>query len=305
MSGNDSKFDVFERHRGLLFSVAYGMLGEVAAAEDAVQDAFLRWQALDEKQLGSVRSPKDYLAAMVTRLCIDRMKSAPRRREIYVGPWLPEPLLYEALSVEEEVASKDALSVAVMVLLESLNPVERAVFILREVFGYDYGEVAGIVGKSEANCRQISRRAKSAVAAHRPRFEASEKEREVLLESLVRAASEGEMERLLSLLSEDVVFYADGGGKVTAARNPIHGKDKVARFILGIVDKRRRRAPGGIPPSFAFRIERVNGEPGLVGYVDDEMVGVVAVEIEGGVARSIYMVSNPEKLRGLSQSGDP
>lgn len=297
---NGKRHEVFDRYRGLMFSVAYGMLGEVAAAEDAIQDAFLRWQAMSEEQLEKVRSSKDYLAAAVTRICIDRMRSARSRREVYVGTWLPEPLVEEPAPVEEEVASRDALSVAVMVLLESLNPVERAVFILREVFGYDYGEVARIVGKSEANCRQISHRAKAAVTAHRPRFEASEKEREVLLESLVRAASDGEMERLLSLLSEDVVFYADGGGKVTAARNPIHGKDRVARFILGIVDKRQRRVAGGLPQSFTFRLERVNGEPGLVGYVDDEMVGVVAVEIEGGVARSIYMVSNPEKLSGVS-----
>lgn len=152
-------FDVFDEHRGLMFSVAYGMLGEVAAAEDVVQDAFLRWEALDEERLENVRSPKDYLAAVVTRPCVDRLKSARSRREVYVGTWLPEPFLDDTAPAEDEAMSRDVLSVAVLVLLESLNPVERAVFVLREVFGYEYAEVAGIVGKTEANCRQISRRA--------------------------------------------------------------------------------------------------------------------------------------------------
>ena len=269
-----------------------------------MQDAYLRWQGLTDEQLRGVRSPEDYLAVVVVRLSLDRLRSARARREEYVGPWLPEPLIMESESVEAEVAvaevSEEGLSVAVMVLLESLTPVERAVFLLREVFGYGYDEVSRIVGKSEANCRQIARRAKASVAARRPRFEPSKEDQEHLMESLVEAASEGDMEGLLSLLAEDVALYSDGGGKVSAARNPIHGRDRVARFILGVLEKRRRRPGFGVPLPFAVRRTWINGGPGLVGYVGAQPAGVLTLEIAAGARiRGIYMVLNPDKLSAV------
>ena len=288
--------ETFDRHRGRVFSVAYGMLGEVAGAEDVVQDTYLRWQRLTDEQLRKVRSPKDYLAAVALRLSLDRLRSARVRREEYVGPWLPEPLLVEPQSGESEVLAEESLSVAVMVLLESLSPLERAVFLLREVFGYGYDEISPIVGKSEANCRQIARRAKASVAARRPRFEPSSENRQELLRRFVEAAYRGDMDGLLSLLSEDVAIYTDGGGEVRAARNPVFGRDKVARFILGILDKRRRQHDREEILRFSVSLATVNGEPGLVGYVDEEPVIVLSVEITEGRIRRIYEVLNPKKL---------
>jgi RNA polymerase sigma-70 factor (ECF subfamily) len=297
---NDARrLETFNRHRGRVFSVAYGMLGEVADAEDAVQDTYLRWQGLTDEQLQRVRSPEDYLAAVVVRLSLDRLRSARARREEYVGPWLPEPLLTEPESGETEVVAEESLSVAVMVLLESLTPVQRAVFLLREVFGYGYGEISRIVGRSEANCRQIARRAKASVAARRPRFKPSSEEHEDLMRRLVEAASGGDMDGLLSLLSEDAAVYTDGGGEVTAARNPVLGRDRAARFILGVLDKRRRQHDSEEISRFSVSLARVNAGPGLVGYVDDEPVVVVSVEVTEARIRRIYIVLNPKKLSAV------
>lgn len=280
-----SRIEVFDRNRPLLFSIAYRMLGSVMEAEDVVQEAFLRWQQAPE---GEVRSPSAYLSTVVTRLCIDRLRSARARREQYVGPWLPEPLLEE-----QEIAGTadldDSLSMAFLVLLESLSPVERAVFLLREVFDYDYPEIASLVGKSEANCRQIARRARQSVAARRPRFESSPEQEERLLDSFLQASLSGDMEALLALLSEDVTLYSDGGGKTQAALRPIYGADRVARFLSGILTK--------APPDLAVRQTRVNGRPGLVGYFGDgSPQSVVTIEVGEGGITAIRLVVNPEKL---------
>ena len=275
----------FERHRSLLFSIAYRMLGSVAEAEDVVQEAYLRWREVPE---GEVRSPKSYLSAMVTRLSIDRLRSA--RREEYIGPWLPEPLISDRA---EELAAHDeldeSLSMAFLVLLESLNPVERAVFLLREVFDYDYEEISSIVRKSEANCRQIARRARQSVAARRPRFERSLEKEKMLTERFVEACMSGDMEGLLELLSEDVTLWSDGGGKVAAAPYPIHGPEKVARFLVGVLRT--------VPPGFFAHPARVNGGPGAIGYVDDHPTGVVALDVAEGRIRRVRIVVNPDKLR--------
>ncbi len=277
--------EVFGRHRPLLFSVAYGMLGSVMDAEDVVQEAFLRWQRTPR---GEVRSPKAYLSAVVTRLCIDHLRSARARREEYVGPWLPEPLLADRAAGEPAVVD-EALSMAFLVLLESLTPVERAVFLLREIFDYEYAEVSRLVGKSEANCRQIARRARESVAARRPRFESSPEQEESLTQSFLEACLGGDMERLLALLAEDVTLYSDGGGKTRAALNPIRGADKVARFLAGILGK--------VPPGFVARRTRVNGRPGLVGYFGDgSPQSVATLEVADGNIRAIRLVVNPEKL---------
>ncbi len=280
--------EVFDRNRPLLFSISYRMLGSVMEAEDVVQEAYVRWQGTEDEE---VRSPSAYLSTVVTRLCIDRLRSAQARREQYVGPWLPEPLLEEQSlgTADLDADLDDSLSMAFLVLLESLTPVERAVFLLREVFGYEYAEVASLVGKSEANCRQISRRARQSVAARRPRFESSPEQEERLTEGFLHASLEGDMKALLELLSEDVTLYSDGGGKTRAALNPIYGANKVARFLAGI--------RGKIPPDFAVRKARVNGRPGFVSYLGDgSPQSVVTFDVLEGRVKTIRLVVNPEKL---------
>lgn len=283
----------FERHRPLLFSIAYRMLGNVADAEDVVQEAYLRWREVPETE---VRSPRSYLSAVVTRLSINRLGSARARREEYVGPWLPEPLPSDR--AEDVTAGPteldESLSMAFLVLLESLNPVERAVFLLREVFDYDYEEISRIVEKSEANCRQIARRARQSVAARRPRFERSPEQEERLTRQFLEACTSGDMEGLVDLLSEDVTLWSDGGGKVAAAPYPIHGPERVARFLLGVLRM--------VPPGFYARPVRINGGPGVVGYVGGNPTSVVALEVADGRLRGVRIVVNPEKLRAIPPS---
>ena len=274
---------IFDRHRPLLFSIAYRMLGSVMDAEDVVQEAYLRWQRASQAE---VRSPRAYLSAVVTRLCIDQLRSARARREKYVGPWLPEPLPTEPAAIDE------SLSMAFLVLLESLNPTERAVFLLREVFDYEYAEISELVGKSEANCRQIARRARDSVAARRPRFESSPEQEERLMEGFLEASLKGDMQGLVSLLAEDVTLWSDGGGKTRAALNPIHGADRVSRFLFGIL----RQAPPGLVVTRA----RVNGRPGLIGYFrDGRPQSVTTLDVAEGRIRAIRLVVNPEKLGAM------
>jgi len=275
---------VFDRYRPLLFSIAYRMLGSVMDAEDVVQEAYLRWQRALE-----VRSSRAYLSAVVTRLCIDQLRSARTRREQYMGPWLPEPLPTE--SAPDAVAVDESLSMAFLVLLESLNPIERAVFLLREVFDYDYAEISHLVDKSEANCRQIARRARQSVTARRPRFERSPEQEERLVERFVEACTGGDMEGLVSLLSDDITVWSDGGGRVAAARHPIHGPERVARFFLGLVGK--------APPTFVIRRTGINGGPGIVGYVGGRPLNVLTFDVAEGRIRAIRIVLNPEKLRAV------
>ena len=280
--------ETFERHRSLLFSIAYRMLGSVMEAEDVVQEAFLRWQ---EASGGEIRAPKSYLSTVVTRLSIDRLRSAKARREQYVGPWLPEPLATGGGSeVTDTVALDETLSMAFLVLLESLTPVERAVFLLREVFDYDYAEIASLVGKSEDNCRQISRRARQSVAARRPRFESSPEQEERLMGSFLEACMSGDMESLLELLSEDATLWSDGGGKTRAALNPIYGAERIAQFFSGILRK--------APPGLVVRRAAINGRPGFIGYFEDgRPQSVMTFDVAEGSIRGIRLVVNPEKLR--------
>jgi RNA polymerase sigma-70 factor (ECF subfamily) len=283
----------FERHRSLLFSIAYRMLGSVAEAEDVVQEAYLRWRRVPEAE---VRSPRSYLSAVVTRLSINRLRSARAQREQYVGPWLPEPLLSERVEgITTDPAELDeSLSMAFLVLLESLNPVERAVFLLREVFDYDYEEISRIVDKSEANCRQIARRARQSVTARRPRFEHSREQEERLTRRFLEACTSGDMEGLVSLLSEDVTLWSDGGGKVAAAPYPIHGPERVARFLLGVLRT--------VPPGFSAHPTRINGGSGVAGYVNGQPTGVVALDVAEGHIRGVRIVVNPDKLRTIPPS---
>ena len=280
----------FDRHRPLLFSIAYRMLGSVMDAEDIVQEAYLRWQGVSGEE---IRSPKSYLSVIVTRLSIDRLRREKARREEYVGPWLPEPLATEAGSdIADAAVLDETLSMAFLVLLESLTPVERAVFLLREIFDYGYAEIASLVGKSEANCRQIAQRARKSIAARRPRFESSPEQEERLMGSFLEACRSGDMEGLVSLLSEDVTLWSDGGGKTRAALRPIHGADKVARFLSGILRK--------APPGLVVRRAPINGRPGLIGYFEDGRPQSVATfDVAEGTIRAIRLVVNPEKLRNV------
>ncbi len=277
----------FDLYRPLLFSIAYRMLGSVMDAEDVVQEAFVRWRGASETE---VRSPKAYLSAVVTRLCIDQLRSARTRREEYVGPWLPEPLPTE--DAPDPVVLDETLSMAFLVLLETLNPTERAVFLLHEVFDYDYAEISRLVGKDEANCRQIARRARRSVASRRPRFESSPEQEERLMGKFLEASLDGDMEGLVSLLSEDVTLWSDGGGKTRAALRPIRGAANVARFLSGILRK--------APPGLIVRRAQINGRPGLVGYLGDgRPQSVVTLDAAQERIQTVRIVVNPEKLQTI------
>jgi len=280
----------FEQYRPLLFSIAYRMLGQAMDAEDVVQETFLRWQRVDDET--EVQSPKAYLSATVTRLCIDQLKSARAQREDYIGPWLPEPILTEnPLDMTDTLEITDSLSIAFLLLLENLSPVERAVFLLHEVFDYEYAEIARIVDKSEANCRQLVKRAKEHLTSNRPRFDASPEQQEAITLQFINACAQGDMQGLLSLLAGDVVEYSDGGGKVKSARRPICGPDRVARFILGLLRK--------APPNLTSRLARINGRLGILNYQDDRLYNAVLLYVTDGRIQAIYIVSNPDKLQHL------
>jgi RNA polymerase sigma-70 factor (ECF subfamily) len=279
----------FNEYRPLLFGIAYRMLGSVMDAEDVVQDAFLRWQnaAPDE-----VESPKAYLSTIVTRLCLDQLRSARMQREEYVGPWLPEPLVDEqAPDVAETAAMHESLSMAFLVLLESLTPVERAIFLLHDVFGYDFSEIARIVGRSEANCRQLARRARGYVEARRPRFEPSAAQQDRLMHQFMRACTTGDLPGLVATLADDITLWSDGGGKVAAARQPIHGRDAVARLLISLV----RKAPAGLDTHFAH----VNGQSGFVSYLGGRPFAVLLLDIANERVQGVRIVVNPDKLRHL------
>lgn len=280
----------FDEYRPLLFAIAYRMLGSVAEAEDAVQETYLRWRGAPEAEVRSLRA---YLTSIVTRFCIDRLRSARAQRESYVGPWLPEPLLTDPNGdASEPAALAETVSMAFLVLLEKLNPVERAVFLLREVFEYDYSEIAGMVDKTEANCRQIAHRAKQYLASQRPRFEPSRQARERLTRQFTQACATGDLPGLIALLHRDITLWSDGGGKAAAALNPIHGSDRVARFLLGVL----RKFYGNATIRFAW----VNGQPGFVGLEDGTPRTVLVLEMSEEQVTGIRIVRNPEKLGRLT-----
>lgn len=281
----------FDEYRGLLFGIAYRMLGSATDAEDIVQEAFVRWlQAGDEE----VRSPKAYLSKIVVRLCINQAESARAQREVYVGSWLPEPIpTGQHPDMTESALLGETLSFAFLTLLEQLGPLERAVFLLREAFEYDYPEIAEMVGKGEANCRQILRRAHQHLDQHRPRFDVSREQQTRMTEQFLRASTSGDMQGLLNLLTDDIVFIGDGGGKVPIALKPVHGPDKVARGTTGGLRF--------FSPEMQTRIEEVNGKPAITGYLNGHPCGVLICEIEGERIRQIYAVVNPEKLHWLGK----
>lgn len=279
----------FTEYRPLLFSIAYRMLGSVMDAEDAVQETYLRWQQASKAEIESLKA---YLSTIITRLCIDQLRSARVQREQYIGPWLPEPLITEDSSdMEDHAVLADSLSMAFLVMLESLGPIERAAFLLREVFDYDYEEVAAIIDKSEANCRQLVHRARAHVAEHRPRFDTSHAQAQEITAQFLIAATTGDIDKLLDLLSEDATLWSDGGGKVAAAINPIYGADKIARFTVGLMKK--------APEKFEARLAQINGQPGVLTYVDGKPYMAASFEVLDGKVCGIRVVNNPDKLQRL------
>lgn len=282
---------VFGELRPLLFSIAYRMLGSVMDAEDVVQDAYLRWQDASD---GDVRSPRAYLATVVTRLCINHLRSARVQRETYVGPWLPEPLVTDPTTDPSgSVELAESLSMAFLVLLERLSPTERAVFLLHEVFDFEYAEIARIVDKSEGTCRQLLSRAKKHVGSDRTRFDASPKQAERLMERFTKAAGAGDFEGLVAVLAEDITLWPDGGGKAPgAALNPIHGADSVARFIVGFT----RRF---VPQDRVVKAAEINGQPGFISYLSGRPVAALVFDIRHDRIHTIYAIGNPDKLRTL------
>ncbi len=284
--------DIFEQHREHLFRLAYGMLGEVASAEDAVQETYIRWQKQEGKDM--IRSPKAWLSKVTSRICLDEIKSARNKKEEYIGPYLPEPVLVsDSRTPEEMLELAESLSMALLMVLDELTPVERAVFLLREVFEYDYGSVADIIDKTEPNCRKLAQRAREKMNRSRPKFERNVEDNNRLAGAFIQALEHGNATEIEQMLAEDAVLYSDGGGQVTAARKPIYGFEKVVKFLVGI-----RKA---IPASVNWWIEpqTVNGEPGMIVRFDGEIYNTWSFHAENGKIKSIYVVLNPDKLKHL------
>jgi RNA polymerase sigma-70 factor, ECF subfamily len=295
--GQDVASEAYASLRPILFSIAYRMLASVSEAEDVVQEAFLRYErALAEG--AEIESPKAYLSAVVTRLAIDQLRSARVRRETYVGEWLPEPLLTSDDDPAAHAEEADSLSIAFLLLLERLSPVERAVYLLHDVFGYGYDEVATIVDKNEANCRQLAVRARSHIESEKPRFDASRKERDELADRFFTAVSDGDLDGLVELLAADVVVYGDGGGKAPQWAAPIVGVERVARLFAGMGGQLRKLG-------ITIQPRRVNGQPGAVSLDrEGRLINVWSLDIVDGAVQTVRSVINPDKLQHLGPVAD-
>jgi len=274
----------FEPHRRYLVGLAYRMLGSVAEAEDVVQDAYVRWTSADR---GDVAEPRAFLARTVSRLCLDRMKSARARRESYVGTWLPEPY------VDADQTFAADLSVALLMTLERLSPLERAAFLLHDVFDMDYRDIGEVLERSEDACRQLATRARGHVRDERPRFAATQDASARLADAFHAALVAGDVAQLAQLLAEDAVMYSDGGGKKLAALNPIYGRDKILRFVVGIASKR------ALPTAAEVERTTINGLPGFV-LRTSEGVETLAIDVTDDRIVAIYAIRNPDKLKHLA-----
>ncbi|MET8654068.1 RNA polymerase sigma-70 factor [Nocardia aurea] len=289
----DDERDLFLEYRRLLFATAYRMLGTVTDTEDVLQDAWLKWHDVDHTR---VEHPKSYLVRTVTNLALTRLTSARATRETYVGPWLPEPLLTTP-NIAEETELADTVSTAMLVVLETLAPLERAVFLLHEVFGYSHAEIAETLDKSEVNVRQIAHRARAHVRARRPRYDTDRGEREQVTARFMAACAGGDLNALMDLLAPDATLWSDGGGVVTAARRPLYGKDHIARWTLGVLAK---PSSAGI----TFRSATINGELGALAVVGDNPVAAFTYDLVDGQIRNLRLQVNPYKLAGLYQGTD-
>ena len=286
----DEHADRFTLLRPLLFTIAYEILGSATEADDVLQDSYLRWATVD---LDEVRDTKAYLAQLVTRQALNTLRSQARRREDYVGPWLPEPLLLDERDASEDVVLAESVSMAMLVVLETLTPDERAVFVLREVFGFSHDEIAAAVGKSAAAVRQIAHRARQHVHARRRRFEPTnpQQSEQITMEFLMAAAT-GDLDGLMGMLAPDVVFTSDSDGKASAARRPVLGPAKVARLIIGLF----RQAT----PEYRIDVANYNGAPALVVYHGDVPESVMTIEVTDGTITNFYAMRNPEKLAAVT-----
>ncbi len=285
--------DPFEDYRSLLFAMAYRMLGSAMEAEDIVQEAYLRYRATPPE---SIRALKSYLTTIVHHLCLDQLKSAQSQREHYVGPWLPEPIMTgegaALLSPLRQITDRESISMAFLVLLESLSPLERAVFLLREVFDYEYTEIAQVTGRDEAACRQLFSRAKKHIKENRPRFPATPEVHAEMVGRFVEAWTAGDVDGLMGLLGEEVTAWSDSGGKVAgAARQPIHGRATVARGFISLL----ARAPAGT----TLEVAEANGQPALLVRVRGQVFSVLTLEVADGLIQAVRNVANPDKLAHL------
>ncbi|MFI5943431.1 RNA polymerase sigma factor SigJ [Streptomyces uncialis] len=289
----DTATDVFEEHRSVLLGVAYRMLGRVADAEDVVQDAWLRWAAADR---GDVREPRGFLVRVTTRLAIDRLRHVQSRREAYVGPWLPEPLVTDHTAAVPDGADRvvlaDSVSIAVLVVLESLSPLERAVFVLREAFGYPYADIAVTLDRSESAVRQLAGRARKHVGEGRPRFDVDPAEQRDLTERFLAAAADGDIGRLLSLLAPDASLVGDSGGKSKAPLRIIETAAKVARFLAGAARK-------GVDEHTTFETLELNGAVAILARYDGKPDAVFQLDVADGRVQRVYVIRNPDKLVSL------
>ena len=281
-----SATEAFVAHRNLLFTVAYEMLGSAADAEDVLQEVWLRWADVAHDE---VRDPRAYLVRITTRLALNHLRSGRRRREDYVGAWLPEPLLTSP-DVAEDVELADSVSTAMLLVLETLSPTERAVFVLREVFDLPYDEIAAAVDRSEAAVRQVAHRARSHVQARRPRSTVTVAERDAVVDRFRAALATGDLQGLVDVLAPDVVLVTDGGGKVKAALNPIRGRDKVLRFLAAVTPEALELVPVWL-----------NGAPGIAFVVGEHRDGVGTMLVEDGVVTGLYLVRNPDKLASVAE----
>lgn len=307
--------DLFTQHRGLLTGVAYRILGSVADAEDVVQETWLRWSEVDHAK---VTEPKAYLIRVTTNLAIDRLRRVRARREAYVGPWLPEPIITTA-DAAERAELADSVELALLVVLETLSPLERAVFVLREAFGLPHAEIAEVVGRGEPAVRQLARRAREHVRERRPRFDVDRGERRRMTERFLAACVEGDLEGLTSLLARDVTLVGDGGGKAKAPLRVLYGADHVARFMASLAGERSlrrlRRAfaalpSGGLaaeigPAGFGVEITDVNGGPAVLVTVGEVVITMLSLVVEDGLITTVYLVANPEKLSRLRSMSHP
>lgn len=281
----------FREHRRELFGIAYRMLGSVADAEDILQDAWLKWSAVDASD---VDQPRAYLARTVTNLSLNKLKSATARRETYVGPWLPEPLVSTEQDADREVEQTEAVSLAMLVVLETLSPLERAVFVLKEVFGFTFAEIADMLNRSESAVRQVAARARSHVRARRPRYDAPAETRRRVTDEFLAACLGGDINQVMALLAPDVTAWTDGGGKIRAALRPLHGADKVARWILGVLAS---QVPGVRTSSVL-----VNGQPGLLVSAAGVLDNVVVADLNAeGRIEAIRLIRNPDKLQHITK----
>jgi RNA polymerase sigma-70 factor (ECF subfamily) len=291
MLSDEKKVEIFKRHRARLFGIAYRMLGTHAESEDILQEAYIRWHQADSE---SIETPEAWLVTVVTRLSIDRLRKASNERETYIGPWLPEPLFVsDAPTPEEELELASNLSLAFMVLLERLSPLERAAFLLHDIFDLGYTEIARIVGKTETASRQLIHRARERVRKDKPRFQTDEREREKLIRKFSAASHAGDEKTLLALFTDEIAMISDGGGKVTAARKILHGKSKIAHALAMFGTK-----TGAALKSFLYPI---NGELGILTFYKGKIFAATTFDVEDGKISAVYRVMNPDKLKAFGE----